>query len=120
ILEVSLRSTLYPLHSAPMFLTTATPSQRRALIAASRGWMLDSMDVMLYAMVPPAVQRDLHLSSALSGAMMSATLISAAAGGLFFGWFADRLGRTRALNASLLIYSISTAACGFTHTALAL
>ena len=102
------------------WILTASPSQRRALIAAALGWMLDSMDVMLYAMVLPAVQRDLHLSSALSGAMMSATLISAAAGGLFFGWFADRLGRTRALNLSLLIYSISTAACGFTHTALAL
>ena len=102
------------------WLTTASPAQRRALTAAALGWMLDSMDVMLYAMVLPAVQRDLHLSSALSGAMMSATLLAAAAGGLFFGWFADRLGRTVALNASLLIYSVATAACGFTHTALAL
>jgi len=102
------------------FLITASVPQRRVLIAASLGWMLDSMDVMLYAMVLPSVARDLHLSSALSGAMMSATLLAAAAGGIFFGWFADRLGRTRALNASLLIYSIATAACGLTHTALAL
>ena len=102
------------------WLTTASPAQRRALAAAALGWMLDSMDVMLYAMILPAVQRDLHLTSSLSGAMMSATLLSAAAGGLFFGWFADRLGRTRALNASLLIYSVATAACGLTHTALAL
>jgi MFS family permease len=102
------------------FLITASVPQRRALIAASLGWMLDSMDVMLYAMVLPSVARDLHLSSALSGAMMSATILAAAAGGIFFGWFADRLGRTRALNASLLIYSIATAACGLTHTALAL
>jgi MFS family permease len=82
--------------------------------------MLDSMDVMLYAMVLPSVQHDLHLSASLSGGMMSATLLAAAAGGLFFGWFADRLGRTRALNASLLIYSVATAACGFAHTALVL
>jgi MFS family permease len=102
------------------WLTTASPAQRRALAAAALGWMLDSMDVMLYAMILPAVARDLHLSSALSGAMMSATLLAAAAGGLFFGWFADRLGRTRALNASLLIYSLATFACGLTHTALAL
>ncbi|MGA7158734.1 MAG: MFS transporter [Acidobacteriaceae bacterium] len=102
------------------WLTTATHSQRRALIAAALGWMLDSMDVMLYAMILPAVQRDLHLSSALSGAMMSATLISAAVGGIFFGYFADRLGRTRALNASLLLYSVATFLCGFAHTALIL
>ena len=102
------------------FLTTATAPQRRALLAASLGWMLDSMDVMLYAMVLPFVARDLHLTSALSGAMMSTTLLAAAVGGIFFGWFADRLGRTRALNLSLLIYSLATAACGLTHTALAL
>jgi MFS family permease len=102
-----------------MFFAT-TPLQHRALLAASLGWMLDSMDVMLYAMVLPSVAHDLHLSSALSGAMMSATLLAASAGGLFFGWFADRLGRTRALNLSLLIYSVATAACGFTHTALTL
>src|SRR6202012_191904 len=59
----------------------------------------------------------MHLSAAMSGAMMSATLISAAAGGIGFGWFADRFGRARALTISVLIYSISTALCGFTHSA---
>ena len=102
------------------WLRSSTPPQRRALAAASLGWMLDSMDVMLYAMVLPAVQKEMHLTSAVSGAMMSATLIAAAAGGIFFGWFADRMGRTRALNASMLLYSIATMLCGFTHTALAL
>ena len=51
------------------------------------------MDVMLYALVLGQVQREMHLSAAMSGAMMSATLISAAVGGLGFGWFADRFGR---------------------------
>ena len=64
--------------------------------------MLDSMDVMLYALVLGQVQREMHLSAAMSGAMMSATLISAAAGGLVFGWFADRFGRVRALTLSIL------------------
>src|ERR1019366_6968613 len=59
----------------------------------------------------------MHLSAAMSGAMMSATLISAAVGGLGFGWFADRLGRVRALSLSILGYSVATAMCGFTHTA---
>jgi MFS family permease len=82
--------------------------------------MLDSMDVMLYAMVLPYVAHDMHLSAAISGAMMSATLIAAAFGGLIFGWFADRFGRTRALTTSMLLYSIATALCGFTHTSLQL
>ena len=32
-----------------------------------------------------------------------------------FGWIADRFGRTRALMASVLIYSMFTAACGLAH-----
>ena len=106
----------------PVFgwLAGASREQKRALVAASLGWMLDSMDVMLYALVLGPVQRELHLSAAASGAMMSATLVSAAIGGLAFGWFADRSGRVRALTGSILIYSIATALCGFTHTAITL
>ena len=102
------------------WLTEASSEQKRALLAASLGWMLDSMDVMLYALVLGQVQRELHLSAAMSGAMMSMTLLSAAAGGIAFGWFADRAGRVRALSASILIYSIATFLCGLTHTAMAL
>ncbi|HEY2000896.1 MAG TPA: MFS transporter [Acidobacteriaceae bacterium] len=98
------------------WLVEASPQQKRALLAASLGWMLDSMDVMLYALVLGQVQRDMHLSAALSGAMMSATLLSAAIGGIAFGWFADRFGRARALTTSMLVYSIATALCGLTHT----
>lgn len=98
----------------------ATAVQKHTLVAASLGWMLDSMDVMLYAMVLGEVQRSMHLSSAMSGAMMSATLVSAAAGGLAFGWFADRFGRARALTWSVLIYSVATGLCGLTQTPLQL
>jgi MFS family permease len=99
------------------WLFEASREQKRNLLAAFLGYMLDSMDVMLYALILGPVQRELHLSSSLSGAMMSATLVAAAAGGLGFGWFADRYGRTRALTTSMLVYSIATAACGFTHSA---
>ena len=98
------------------WLTEASGEQRRTLVAASLGWMLDSMDVMIYALVLGAVQREMHLTAAMSGAMMSATLISAAVGGLGFGWFADRYGCVRALTWSILGYSVATALCGFTHT----
>jgi MFS family permease len=99
------------------WLTAASGEQKRTLLAASLGWMLDSMDVMIYALVLGAVQREMHLTAAMSGAMMSATLVSAAVGGLGFGWFADRFGRVRALTWSILGYSIATALCGLTHTA---
>ena len=99
------------------WLAESSRDQRRTLLAASLGWMLDSMDVMLYALVLGQVQREMHLSAAMSGAMMSVTLVSAAIGGIGFGWFADRFGRVRALTFSVLLYSVATAMCGLTHTA---
>jgi MFS family permease len=99
------------------WLAESSREQRHTLAAASLGWMLNSMDVMIYALVLGEVQRAMHLTAAASGAMMSATLLSAAVGGLGFGWFADRFGRVRALTCSILGYSVATALCGLTHTA---
>jgi MFS family permease len=102
--------------------TEASGQARRAFVAASLGWMLDAFDVMLYAMVVAALVNDpaLHLSLPQAGILNSVTLLSSAAGGIFFGVVADRFGRTRALMASVLLYSIFTAACGFAQTALQL
>jgi MFS family permease len=91
----------------------ASPDARRALVAASFGWMLDSFDVMLYAMVLAALMADLGMAKATAGLLGSLTLVSSAVGGLVFGVLADRLGRRKALMASILIYSLFTAACGF-------
>ena len=93
---------------------------KKALVAASLGWMLDAFDVMLYALVLKSLMTDLHIDSATAGWVGSVTLLAAAAGGLMFGVLADRLGRTRALMLSVLLYSIFTAACGFAQSAVQL
>lgn len=93
-----------------------TPDGRRAVVAAGLGWMLDAFDVTLFALVLPALRKDLGLSPAAGGALGSVALLAAAAGGVWFGWIADRFGRTRALMASILLYSVFTAACGFATT----
>jgi len=100
----------------PAFWRAASPEARRALVAASLGWMLDSFDVMLYALVLAALIRDLDMTTATAGLLGSLTLLASAAGGLVFGVLADRYGRTRALVWSVLIYSVFTAACGFAQT----
>jgi MFS family permease len=98
------------------FLRTATPTQRRSLLAASLGWMLDSMDVQIYALVLLDVMRDFGIDSGTGGLLASVTLLASAAGGFLFGVLADRIGRTRALTASILLYSVATAACGLAQT----
>ncbi len=93
-----------------------TPEGRRAIIAAGLGWMLDAFDVTLFALVLPALRKDLDLSAAAGGALGSIALLAAAAGGVGFGWVSDRFGRTRALMSSILLYSVFTAACGLATT----
>lgn len=97
-----------------------SPEAQRALIAAGLGWMLDAFDVMLYALLLTSIISDLGLTRQTAGAIGSATLISAAAGGVIFGLVADRYGRTRALMASVLIYSVFTAASGLATTTMQL
>lgn len=92
----------------------ARPEHWRALLAAQLGWMLDAMDVMLYAFALTAIRDEFGLSGAAAGALASVTLLASAAGGASAGWLADRYGRTRVLMGSILIYSIFT---GLTATA---
>jgi MFS family permease len=99
------------------FWREATPEARRALAAASLGWMLDSFDVMLYALVLATLIRELGMTTTTAGLLGSVTLVASAAGGIIFGVVADRYGRTRALIWSVLIYSVFTALCGFAQSA---
>ena len=93
---------------------------RRALLASCFGWMLDSFDVMLYALVLAHLMRDLSMSKATAGLLGSLTLLASAFGGMIFGVVADRLGRTVALRASILIYSVFTFLCGLSQNILQL
>ena len=94
------------------FWREASPEARKALVAASLGWLLDAFDVMLYALILTAVIADLGIDRATGGLMASLTLGASAVGGLLFGVIADKLGRTRALSLSILLYSVFTFACG--------
>ena len=81
----------------------------KALVAAQLGWMLDSMDFLLFTFALRAVQQEFHLDSATMGLMTSVALVAAAAGGIAFGRVADRIGRVSAMTLTMLIYSVATA-----------
>ncbi|HVH71106.1 MAG TPA: MFS transporter, partial [Candidatus Dormibacteraeota bacterium] len=93
-----------------------SPAERKSLIAGGLGWMLDAMDVMLYSFVLAYLMSEFGMSKSTGGLLNSLTLAASAIGGLLFGVLADRIGRTRALMASILVYSLSSAACGVSHS----
>ena len=95
---------------------TVSPAQKRSLVAGGLGWMLDAMDVMLYSMVLAELMLHLGLSKPEAGFLNSLTLGASAIGGLGFGVIADRVGRKRALMASILVYSLASFACGLSQT----
>jgi MFS family permease len=114
-------STLRPAMSRPSFMsrfwpTNTTRAERSSLIAGGLGWMLDAMDVMLYSLVLVYLIREFSMSTRTAGLLNSLTLVASAIGGLLFGIVADRFGRTRSLMASILVYSLSSAACGLVHS----
>ena len=80
-----------------------------ALWAAMLGYMLDALDVLLYVFAVQTLRDQFHWSASTAGLVSSATLITSAAGGIVAGIVADRLGRTRTLVYTILLYSIGSA-----------
>ena len=105
------------LESQPFgWLRSAPAPARRALLAASVGWLFDGFDVMIYSMVLTALLADFGISKTMGGVLGSLTLLASAGGGVLFGMIADRYGRRTGLISSVLTYSLFTAACGLAQT----
>src|SRR3984957_7959752 len=97
------------------------------IAAAWAGWGFDVFDALLFNFVAPncvPVLLQIPLGSPQAreatvfwtGAITSILLVGWAVGGVLFGWVADRIGRKRALFATITIYAVGTALCAFsTH-----
>ena len=66
------------------------------------------MDFMLYAMAVGRLKTYFGFDDATAGMLGTVTLATSAVGGLVFGVVADRLGRTRALMGTILIFSLAS------------
>jgi len=93
------------------------------LLVAWMGWVFDSMDSTLYVLVLTPALKGLLGSGATEAAIaqhggwiLSIFLIGWAAGGVLFGVLADRIGRTRALVWTILIYATFTGLAAVSRT----
>jgi MFS family permease len=98
------------------WLHRSSSAEQSTLLAGGLGWMLDAMDVSLYSLVLAVLVNAFAMSTKTAGFLSALTLVASAIGGLLFGFLADRVGRVRALMASILVYAFASAACGFSHT----
>jgi MFS family permease len=99
---------------------TVTRDQWRVLLAAKFGWMLDAMDFMLYAMALGQIRVYFGFDDATAGMLGTVTLVMSGIGGLTFGYVADRFGRTRALMATIAIFSLASLGAATSQTAVQL
>ena len=97
--------------------------QRLVIGAAWIGWVFDSMDSTLFAMVMPASLQDVlgPTSSkadiaAHGGIIMAVFLLGWALGGTVFGILADYIGRSRTLSLSILVYALFTGLAALANT----
>jgi MFS transporter, SHS family, sialic acid transporter len=98
------------------------------LLAAFLGWMFDGLEMGIFPLVArPALENLLggtdpaQLAAEIKkwhGIIDALFLLGAAAGGLVFGWFGDKIGRVKAMSISIFVYSIFTGLCYFAQSPL--
>jgi MFS family permease len=98
------------------WLRELSSQERKTLIAAFGGWSVDALDVMVYTFVIPTLIATWSMSKAQAGLIATATLITSAAGGWLAGILADRLGRVKVLQFTIVWFAVSTFLCGFTNS----
>src|SRR5215813_366390 len=97
--------------------------QWMVLLVAWLGWVFDSLDATLYSLVQKPSMTELMGPGAseaaigfYSSVVFAVMLLGWAAGGIGFGVIADYIGRTKALAATILIYSLFTGLSAAAHS----
>lgn len=91
-------------------------SRNKLLGVAGVGWLFDAMDVGILSFVIAALAAEWGLSPSQSGWIGSINSIGMAVGALFFGVFADKVGRKQIFMWTLVLFSIASGLSAFTTT----
>ena len=101
--------------AAPPSPEPGAPSETRpskygikAVIGAAVGYAMDGFDLLIIGFALTAITATFHLSDTQAGALSTATLVGAVAGGVIFGIMSDYLGRVKVLTWSILIFAVFT------------
>ena len=93
----------------------SAPVERRTFWACFGGWALDALDVQMFSLVIPALIATWHVSHTEAGLIGSVTLATSALGGWLGGALADRYGRVKALQVTVLWFALATFVAAFTQ-----
>src|SRR3954451_18047439 len=91
-------------------------TERTTFWTCLAGWALDALDVQMFGLVIPALVAAWHLSNADAGLIGGVTLITSAVGGWLGGALSDRIARVRALQVTVIWFSIAPFVAAFTQS----
>jgi MFS family permease len=97
------------------WLKNLNKNEKRTLTAGFAGYGVDSFDYYTLPLVTPILLSLWHVSKTEMGMIGTATLISSALGGWLAGILADKYGRIKILQLTILIFAFFTMLCGFTQ-----
>lgn len=92
-----------------------TKVQKLTFWACWGGWALDGMDVQIFAFVIPTLITLWGMTKPQAGLISTAVLVTSAIGGIVAGVLADRIGRMRVLQITILWFAAFTGLSAFTH-----
>ncbi|MGL4861040.1 MAG: MFS transporter [Enterobacteriaceae bacterium] len=93
-----------------------TKQERRAWVAGFVGYACDAFDFMIYPFLIPTLLIVWNMSHGEAGMIATSALLSSAVGGWLAGILADRYGRVRVLQWTIVFFSVFTFLSGFTHS----
>lgn len=76
--------------------------------------IFDGYDLAVVGIALPSIMSDMGVQATSAGFMVSSALLGMMIGAVFLGTIADKIGRVPAIVICLLLFSIFTAAAGFT------
>ena len=83
-------------------------AERRTLWGCFAGWALDGVDTQVFSLVIPTLIATWGIGKGQAGLIGGATLVAGALGGLLAGVLSDRIGRVKALQVTVLWFSLFT------------
>lgn len=98
------------------WLAELSSRERKTLIATFGGWAVDAIDVMVYIYVIPTLIAVWGMSRGQAGFIITVTVLASAIGGWLAGILADKYGRVRVLQLTILWFAFFTFLCGFTQS----
>jgi MFS family permease len=85
--------------------------ERHTFWACATGWALDGMDFQIYPLVIGSIIALWKVDAGSAGLAGTVTLLSSAIGGWLAGYIADRVGRVRTLQFTILWFSFFSLLC---------